>query len=641
MNSKFVFKNIVIQYGLILLLLLWILLDIFIRSNNILSFNNGIEFYWTAKYILFYLLSAMLSFQFLVLIRSFLYWIKLKSPKLAILLLGLVMLIWSIVFVGNWEFYEYFNVIPNFYTFQFMDLEPGETTSIISASINLSVILKIILLSSISFFLFAKHLKYFYPSKKHIKFIPAGSFVAAVLIWLVLNNNIRFVDQCLTPDTNTIVTLTKVKTHNPSTGYFNIAGLHAGNRPVLKKINNSKKFNIIFIINESLRSKNIPFYGYSKNTMPNLQNRFINKPEEFFIFKKSYANATSTMVAFPCLIAGATSTTSGRKLHEQPLIWDYAASLGYYTAIISSQIYNWRNMLTFLNSKNLDVLWYMEISGQKLIGQEYFGIDDIYTTEKFINTFQNSIEKKKSFFGILHTFDTHFPYYSPDSLKPFKGQFSDYDNSIYYLDQNIEKIFNFLETSNQIDSTIVFFTSDHGEAFKEHGINGHITNLFIETIQIPIWIKIPKPLQNLWSIKILRSNLDRSISNADLLPTLLDIFELYDKEEIRKIRDGIESQSLLRNIRDDRKLVLTNNTEYSVNRGNYFTSIIDDKYQFNIYLNSGKTKFEFFEFENDPFCQNNIWDIIPIQKKLEIQEILNKYENTKQIIRLLPGVIFN
>ena len=96
----------------------------------------------------------------------------------------------------------------------------------------------------------------------------------------------------------------------------------------------------------------------------------------------------------------------------------------------------------------------------------------------------------------------------------------------------------------------------------------------------------------------------------------------------------------MRTIPVDRKLILTNNTEYSVNRANYFTTIIDDRYQFNIYLNTGKTKFEYFDMQNDPACQYNIWEKIPLQKKQEMQNILNKYENTKQVLKKLPEVMF-
>lgn len=626
-------QNIIKQYGIFILLLIWLIVDIWIRRDSIFSFQNGFLFYWSPEYLGFYLLSAILSFQYLLIIRAILYWIKKKFPKTAYALLGIILVFWSFIYVGTWEYYSYFNAIPNFYTFQYMVLEPGEANSIIYSAINFGFIFKVMVLSSVSILIYVIHLNHYHPTGKKGKIIPLVAFLLAVLAWLVLNNNIRFMDQCLTPDANSFVTWLKVKTHKPSKSYFNRAGLHAGSRPLLNLQKDSPPFNVIFVINESLRSRNLQFYGYSKTTMPFFQKRLEARPEEYFIFKKSYANSTSTMVAFPCLIAGVNATDTGRKLHEQPLLWDYAASLNYYTAVISSQIYNWRNLLTFLRSPRLDDLWYQEISGHEILGSEYFGIDDQFTVERFLKSFKNALEKNKRFFGILHTFDTHYPYYSPDSLKPFEGPLSEYDNSIYYLDHNLEKVFKFLEEKNELDKTIIFFTSDHGEAFKEHGISGHITNLYIETIQIPIWIKIPKNLQKRFRVDILRSNVNRSISNADLLPTFLDIIDIPIKDELFSVRKDVEGQSLFRNIPKDRKIVVTNNTEYSVIRADYFTSIIDDNFKFNIRLNANNPFFEYYDLAQDSLCQYNIWDSVSSQTKSDLYHFLEKYENTRQVLK--------
>ena len=101
-------QNIIKQYGIFILLFIWLIVDIWIRRDNIFSFQNGILFYWSPEYLGFYLLSAILSFQYLILIRTILYQIKKFFPKSAYALLGIILVFWSFIYVSfcgsyNWS----------------------------------------------------------------------------------------------------------------------------------------------------------------------------------------------------------------------------------------------------------------------------------------------------------------------------------------------------------------------------------------------------------------------------------------------------------------------------------------------------------------------------------------------------------
>ncbi len=61
--------------------------------------------------------------------------------------------------------------------------------------------------------------------------------------------------------------------------------------------------------------------------------------------------------------------------------------------------------------------------------------------------------------------------------------------------------------------------SDHGEAFNEHGWEGHAKNLFREVVAVPIIILPPFYLDG--GIEV-----DSLVSNMDLWPTVLDIMGL-------------------------------------------------------------------------------------------------------------------
>jgi choline-sulfatase len=61
------------------------------------------------------------------------------------------------------------------------------------------------------------------------------------------------------------------------------------------------------------------------------------------------------------------------------------------------------------------------------------------------------------------------------------------------------------------DRTIVVVTSDHGDAFGEHGFDGHAIALYREILHVPLIIYVPQnpPRQ-----------LDAVVSNLDIVPTI-------------------------------------------------------------------------------------------------------------------------
>lgn len=66
-----------------------------------------------------------------------------------------------------------------------------------------------------------------------------------------------------------------------------------------------------------------------------------------------------------------------------------------------------------------------------------------------------------------------------------------YDSEIFYVDEQIGKLFAKITDLNLWEDTVVIITSDHGEEFMEKGKIGHGTTIYNETIRVPLMIKIP------------------------------------------------------------------------------------------------------------------------------------------------------
>ena len=93
--------------------------------------------------------------------------------------------------------------------------------------------------------------------------------------------------------------------------------------------------------------------------------------------------------------------------------------------------------------------------------------------------------------------------------------FNRYKTSVRYTDQLIGNLLKHLQEQNVLDSTIILVTSDHGEAFNEHGRNywGHGSTYTREQVQVPLVMHWPKQEKQI---------AERRTSHADLPVTLME-----------------------------------------------------------------------------------------------------------------------
>ncbi|MFT5477242.1 MAG: tetratricopeptide (TPR) repeat protein [Planctomycetota bacterium] len=93
------------------------------------------------------------------------------------------------------------------------------------------------------------------------------------------------------------------------------------------------------------------------------------------------------------------------------------------------------------------------------------------------------------FFAWVHLFDAHAPYSPPNDLRgdnthPYHGE-------IAYMDQQVGRLLDWLETAGRMDDTLVVVTSDHGESLGEHGELTHSTLIYEATQRVPLLVSAP------------------------------------------------------------------------------------------------------------------------------------------------------
>ncbi|HUF70639.1 MAG TPA: sulfatase-like hydrolase/transferase [Longimicrobiales bacterium] len=94
-----------------------------------------------------------------------------------------------------------------------------------------------------------------------------------------------------------------------------------------------------------------------------------------------------------------------------------------------------------------------------------------------------------------------------------------HDGSIAWLDDELGKLFDELDARGHLENTIVIVTSDHGEAFEEHGRLGHGGDLHMELIRVPLVISFPDRLPA-------GRRVADPVTLADLPATILDLLDV-------------------------------------------------------------------------------------------------------------------
>lgn len=119
----------------------------------------------------------------------------------------------------------------------------------------------------------------------------------------------------------------------------------------------------------------------------------------------------------------------------------------------------------------------------------------------------------------LHLFDPHTPYEPPD---PWATRFAGrpYDGEVAYVDSQLGRLVDYLDSSGRSDRTLILLTADHGEGLGDHGETTHADLIYDSTMRIPLVFSNPR----LWERPVVVA--DRLAGTVDLFPTLLGLLGL-------------------------------------------------------------------------------------------------------------------
>ena len=128
----------------------------------------------------------------------------------------------------------------------------------------------------------------------------------------------------------------------------------------------------------------------------------------------------------------------------------------------------------------------------------HLGAPDENATARMLD-FVRTLRKEapdRPYFAVLHLSNTHWPYrvdpayqpLSPHDASPFgptPARLNHYRNSVALQARTVSSFLKGLRALPGWDDTVVVFVSDHGEEFREHGANYHLSSLYEEQVRIP------------------------------------------------------------------------------------------------------------------------------------------------------------
>ena len=287
-----------------------------------------------------------------------------------------------------------------------------------------------------------------------------------------------------------------------------------------------KDYNLLFVTIDTLRT-DVGFMGYKLPVTPNLDKLAARS----VVFERAYSLASYTGKSIgPMLIGKYPSETIRDGAHfttydeKNVFLAERLRDHGVKTLGCASF---WYFKRTFGMAQGID-LYDMSASPYDYKAETDTSVTSEQLTDVAIRLLSLSDVASQRFFLWAHYFDPHAQYMPHPGAPNFyveRGPDSwakaAYDGEVWFVDKHLGRLIDFVEAQEWGKDTIIVVTADHGEAFGEHGLNWHGTDLWEPLVHVPLVIYVPGASPHRVTVKR---------GHVDLVPTLLDLMRVPQPE---------------------------------------------------------------------------------------------------------------
>ncbi|HSL18691.1 MAG TPA: sulfatase [Methylomirabilota bacterium] len=294
--------------------------------------------------------------------------------------------------------------------------------------------------------------------------------------------------------------------------------------------------NLVVYLVDALRADHLGVYGCERPLSPHLDAMAVDS----VVFTDAIAQSSWTKAAVASIFTGLWPREHGVNGPDDRLPEDLQTlperlhDAGYRTAAIVANAYVGR---PFGFARGFDHFEFIEHSR---------GRSEVLH-ERVTAWLDGLPDDGRPFFLYVHTIDPHAPYAPPPPyLERFAGEVADpsvgevetvrglvlgtvdpspdltrdlralYDGEVAANDASFGRLLDELAGRGELDRSVVVFTSDHGEAFGEHGTFTHGLDLYHEVLAVPLVVRLPGGVGG-------GRRVDATVQHIDLLPTLLSL----------------------------------------------------------------------------------------------------------------------
>jgi arylsulfatase A-like enzyme len=273
-----------------------------------------------------------------------------------------------------------------------------------------------------------------------------------------------------------------------------------------------RPLNVLMLTVDAMRS-DMPWQGYSRPIAPVMT----KLAEQSVVYTNAYAVSSYTAKSVAALLSGQYPSSlyrSGVFFTRYPGCNDFMAE-GLQRQGVRTLA--WHSHMYFGRGKGFDQgfdVWEM-VPGITFDPQTDNHVTSPKTTKLAMELLGKPENTSGQFLAWTHYTDPHDVYVKhkecPDWGKTNRDR---YDSEICFTDMWLGRLLEWAEKQSWWKDTALIITSDHGEAFGEHGMYRHAFDVWEPLVRVPLMIKAP-------GIKPKRIDLRRS--QIDLPPTIMEL----------------------------------------------------------------------------------------------------------------------
>lgn len=266
----------------------------------------------------------------------------------------------------------------------------------------------------------------------------------------------------------------------------------------------------ILITVDALRSDAVGFGGASRPSSPTMD----RLAKRSAVFNSAWSHAPMTRRAFPALLASRYPSN----VHWLKLASKYPYTVSHRDNLYLAEVLEQAGFATAMavpfgyavNSRFDQGFQQKQVRPASKYKNEINAHIVVADAIEFLRQWKQA--GKGRFFLWVHFYEAHFPYHRHAAYDFGNSPFERYLSEVRYIDDQIGKLLGEVDELGLADTTAVFFTSDHGEEFGEHGGETH-GDLYPEDLRVPLLAHVPGLGQQ---------TIAQPVGLVDVAPTILD-----------------------------------------------------------------------------------------------------------------------